>query len=145
MQIQILQEGEQFGPYSKPQIESYLWDGTIKRDDLAWYEGLKDWIPVWQVMGMPNLSQVEEIVPEPEPEISEPEIPEEIVEIVVEPEPESASEISEPEPDPQTAEPEPADLPTAEDPSTSGRPRLVIPMAPVQKRRLKLGATPDDS
>lgn len=71
MQIHVMQDGQQFGPFSKVQIESFLWEGNVQRGDLAWHEGLEDWMPVWQIMGMDPLPEEvaeagEEIVPEDE-------------------------------------------------------------------------------
>jgi hypothetical protein len=70
MQIHVMQEGEQFGPYSKAQLESYLWEGNVQRSDLAWAEGTdEDWLPLWQVIGLPPQpgeieEQEEEVVTE---------------------------------------------------------------------------------
>ena len=52
MQIYISRAGQQFGPYSLEDISKYLRDGALKSDDLAWYEGCADWMPLSNVPGI---------------------------------------------------------------------------------------------
>lgn len=115
-----MQEGEQFGPYSKAQLEVYLWEGNAQRSDLAWVEGTEEWLPLWQVMGLPpqpgELAEEEEAVPEIEEEAA----PE------AEPEPLEAAPlpvVAEAEPEPLVEE---APLPVVE-----AEPELVVEEAPV--------------
>jgi len=50
--IYIDREGEQFGPYSIDQVSSYLGDGSLLVSDMAWHEGLNDWVPVSHIQGV---------------------------------------------------------------------------------------------
>lgn len=117
-----MQEGQQFGPYTKVQLESFLWDGTVQREDLAWHEGLEDWSPLWQVLG---LDAPTEAVEEP---------------ATAEPEPVSVAAA------PATPV-EPAAVPSAEEAIHDGRPKLVIPgasapAAPTPPAETSTGARP---
>ncbi len=42
----ISRTGEQFGPYSEEDLRGYLGSGQVLPDDLAWTEGMADWLPV---------------------------------------------------------------------------------------------------
>ena len=44
--IYLTRDGQQSGPYSVEQIRDALREGSVKADDLAWYEGMPDWIPL---------------------------------------------------------------------------------------------------
>lgn len=46
MEIWIGRDGERYGPYSEDRIREWLGDGTMRGDELAWREGLKDWQPL---------------------------------------------------------------------------------------------------
>ena len=52
MQIFISHSGNKHGPYTTEEIRNRLADGSINPEDFAWYEGLKDWIPVPEVLGI---------------------------------------------------------------------------------------------
>jgi lipoprotein NlpI len=43
MEIHILLEGEQLGPFSEIQVRKYLGEGLVSPSDLATYEGMEDW------------------------------------------------------------------------------------------------------
>ena len=49
MQILIARDGEQFGPYTAEEARDYLAQGALFRNDLAWHEGLTEWIALEQV------------------------------------------------------------------------------------------------
>ena len=49
MQILIARDAEQFGPYTAEEVRDYLAEGTILRTDLAWHDGLPEWVTVDQV------------------------------------------------------------------------------------------------
>ena len=51
MKILIHREGQQFGPYSIAEVQSYLAAGQLQPTDSAWHEGLPDWIPLDQIAG----------------------------------------------------------------------------------------------
>jgi hypothetical protein len=42
---------QQLGPFTLTQVQRMVATGGLKPDDLAWYEGLVEWIPVDQVPG----------------------------------------------------------------------------------------------
>ena len=148
MEIHVFQEGQQFGPFSKAQLESYLWEGNVQRSDLAWVEGQEDWLPLWQVLGMaplpgelPEPEVAEEVAAEEEadPVEAEPaEIPQVVEEVVVVVEVPTATletpPVVEQEETPTTAE----DAPVPEaPPAPATHPRLILPPA-APKRKLKL-------
>lgn len=132
MQIHVMQEGQQFGPYSKPQLEAFLWEGTVQRGDLAWYEGLEDWLPVWQVLEMDPLpGEVEEVAtadeeqaPEANPAPSEPGsslVSEEVPAVAQESQPSSPAPLeASPEPEEAPVEDAPGSAPERE-PETSSK------------------------
>ncbi len=49
MEILIVRDGEQFGPYTDEEVRDYLADGALLSTDLAWHEGLAEWTPVRDV------------------------------------------------------------------------------------------------
>ena len=159
MQIHVMQEGEQFGPYSKAQLESHLWEENVQRSDLAWVEGTEEWLPLWQVMELPpqpgELEEeevIEEVEPELAAEIEAAPLPVAEVEEITIPEapprPEESAAEAPPLPEEEQAPPLPVEeeeeappLPLVEEapplPVNDGRPKLVIPTA-APKRKLKL-------
>ena len=46
----IARGSEQFGPYTRTQIDEYLAAGTLQPTDLAWTDGQTDWIPLSQLV-----------------------------------------------------------------------------------------------
>ena len=46
MDVWIGRNGERLGPYSEEQIREWLRYGSLKPDELGWYEGLADWQPM---------------------------------------------------------------------------------------------------
>jgi len=51
MQIYLLLNGEQVGPYSLEQIQEMLASGAVTPDAQAWYEALPEWTTVAQLAG----------------------------------------------------------------------------------------------
>ncbi len=43
MEVWIGRDGERHGPYQEADIRDWLRSGQISPDDLAWYEGMRDW------------------------------------------------------------------------------------------------------
>ena len=76
MDIYLLRDGKEFGPYSEEMTQSFLAEGTVVWDDLAWAPGLPEWSPLGQVL-TPVETPVEEpaiafqdeppVEPQPEP------------------------------------------------------------------------------
>ena len=112
MQIYLLQNGQQEGPFGLPRIVARLVSGDLDSATPAWREGLDNWYPlyhdIWKEAGI-NAPPPQEQPPAPEPEP----VPEPEPELVQEPEPESEPEPearAEPEPAQDTVQPEqPAD------------------------------------
>lgn len=63
MQIYILRNGEQYGPYSKEDIGQHLLEGSLLSDDLAWHEGRETWFPLSDL----TASFKQNILPPPPP------------------------------------------------------------------------------
>jgi hypothetical protein len=51
MQVHIQRGTEQFGPYSLEEVQAYVASGQFLPDDLAWHEGLADWVPLSTLLG----------------------------------------------------------------------------------------------
>ncbi len=52
MQVHVDRGGERFGPYSLEEVNVYLANGTLLPTDLAWQDGMTDWVPIDQVIGV---------------------------------------------------------------------------------------------
>ena len=52
MQIYINRDGQQFGPFTLEQVNDALAAGQLLATDLAFYEGLQQWVPLSQVQGV---------------------------------------------------------------------------------------------
>jgi len=51
MTLYIAINGEKLGPYSIAEAQNLVALGSLRATELAWYEGLTDWIPLNQVPG----------------------------------------------------------------------------------------------
>lgn len=49
MQVWIGRNGERFGPYTDDEVRQWLRDGTVRTDELGWYEGMTDWRPLGEL------------------------------------------------------------------------------------------------
>ena len=49
MQILVARDGEQFGPYTAEEVRDYLAEGVMFLSDLAWHDGLDEWVTLDQV------------------------------------------------------------------------------------------------
>ena len=54
MQIHVNRGGEQLGPYSIEEVKSHLANGTLLPTDLAWQDGMTDWVPINSTWGQPH-------------------------------------------------------------------------------------------
>jgi len=52
VQIHVRRDGQNYGPYDEETTRSYLSAGSLSPEDLAWHEGLTDWQPLSQVLGL---------------------------------------------------------------------------------------------
>ena len=50
MDIFILRDGEQTGPFSEPTVQQLLTQGELRARDMAWRKGLPAWLPLTEVM-----------------------------------------------------------------------------------------------
>jgi len=50
MEIHLLVQGEQVGPFSEAQVREYLGEGLVSFSDLASHDGLEDWLPLEQLL-----------------------------------------------------------------------------------------------
>lgn len=64
MDIYLLRDGKEIGPFSEETTQSFLKKGTIVIDDLAWTPGLPSWSPLMHVL-YPQQAAVELPVEEP--------------------------------------------------------------------------------
>jgi uncharacterized protein (UPF0333 family) len=60
---------EKHGPYSVEDVQAYLSSGHLQLNDLAWREGMKDWVPLSQ---FPGLNLLEVRLPPPPPIVPTP-------------------------------------------------------------------------
>ena len=59
-------EGNEQGPYSFQDLQSYYTTGNIDHDTMIWTEGLDEWVPAGRVEGLlPDIPQVVELAPPP--------------------------------------------------------------------------------
>jgi protein TonB len=65
MNIFITKNGQQIGPYSLQELNARLALDEISGDDLCWYEGCEDWIPVSQLPGFAPSGSKQEPPPLP--------------------------------------------------------------------------------
>jgi len=49
MEIYILREGQETGPFSEESMHQMLKDGAVAMNDLAWPPGMQGWTPVQSV------------------------------------------------------------------------------------------------
>ena len=52
MLIHIQRDGEQFGPYTLEDLNTYLAQGTLLPTDLAWWDGAPGWVSMSEVPGV---------------------------------------------------------------------------------------------
>jgi len=59
MNFYVGKNGQQLGPFTQDQVRSMLDGGLLGHADLAWHEGVPDWAPLGQLLGLapsPSLS-----------------------------------------------------------------------------------------
>jgi hypothetical protein len=52
MNITIIKNGKQLGPYSTDEVNRKLTEGTLSELDMAWHEGLTNWSPLNSIAGV---------------------------------------------------------------------------------------------
>ena len=50
--IHVMRDGQQFGPYTLEDLNSYLAQRTLLPTDQVWWEGAPAWVPMDQVPGV---------------------------------------------------------------------------------------------
>jgi uncharacterized RDD family membrane protein YckC len=55
MMIHVARQGEKLGAYGLEDAKSRLRQGSLRENDLAWYEGAADWMPIAHVPGFEEL------------------------------------------------------------------------------------------
>lgn len=51
MQIFLARDNKQAGPYTLEQLNTMLTNGQVKLSDLAWHEGMENWLPLGNITG----------------------------------------------------------------------------------------------
>ena len=46
MKITVTKSGNNFGPYTPEELAKHLEEGSFEVNDLAWHEGIDDWVPI---------------------------------------------------------------------------------------------------
>jgi len=70
MNVTIYREGQQYGPYSLEEIRTHLASGALQREtDLAWHEGLTEWLPLDQLLAQLDANQPPAVAVEAAPAI----------------------------------------------------------------------------
>jgi uncharacterized RDD family membrane protein YckC len=52
MQIHLARDGQRMGPFPLEEVNRQLAAGSLRLSDLAWYEGIPNWVPLGQVPGV---------------------------------------------------------------------------------------------
>ena len=52
MEIHITRDGQQFGPYTLDDVNAYLASGELDANDMAWHDGMADWLPLRSIEGI---------------------------------------------------------------------------------------------
>lgn len=50
MLIHVSRDGQQFGPYTPEDVQTFLADGSLLTTDMGWVEGAADWVPLPQLV-----------------------------------------------------------------------------------------------
>ena len=56
MDIYLMLNGTQVGPYKIEDVQGWITAGYVKMDDPAWYEGCQDWITVMDIPGIQEVT-----------------------------------------------------------------------------------------
>ncbi|MEO0018842.1 MAG: domain 2 [Verrucomicrobiota bacterium] len=51
-QWHLLQQGQQYGPYTGDQLVEFAKEGRVVRESMLWAEGMADWVPASQIEGL---------------------------------------------------------------------------------------------
>jgi hypothetical protein len=67
MEIFIIRDGHQTGPFSRDAVQVMLADGKIHAQDAGWHKGLPAWLPVSELLRHDSMPPAQEHVPGPRP------------------------------------------------------------------------------
>ena len=67
MKIHISKNGQQFGPCDEEQLTEKIVQGSVAYDDLAWVEGMSEWLPLRQITS--GSTEVPPPIPQPLPSV----------------------------------------------------------------------------
>lgn len=54
MNLYIYQNNQQLGPFTLEEIQQKLQSGAVTQNDMAWYEGAAQWVPISAIQGVAN-------------------------------------------------------------------------------------------
>ncbi len=63
MSLLVHHDGQQLGPYSIDEARAAVASGHLSLSDLAWHEGLPDWVPLSSLLGMSGATAPPPLVP----------------------------------------------------------------------------------
>jgi hypothetical protein len=73
MEIYLLREQKEVGPYGADDVRSWLDNGHVSASELAWAPGLESWVPLQTILDPQLAAEPElQVVPEPQPVAPEP-------------------------------------------------------------------------
>lgn len=72
MEIYLLREQKEVGPYGAEDVRSWLDLGQVSASELAWAPGLESWVPLQSILD-PDLAPEPEVQSAPEPPVAAPE------------------------------------------------------------------------
>ena len=98
MDIYLLRDGKEHGPFSEEMTQSFLRRGVILMEDLAWTPGLPSWSPLVQILHPPAARVDEPVMVEETHELIVEEAPEPVIEKIHEPVAEAAKSVASREP-----------------------------------------------
>lgn len=52
VQIYLLKDGEQIGPFTLTELQQRAAEGLLSRSELAWTDGLQEWVPLGTIRGV---------------------------------------------------------------------------------------------
>src|SRR5215203_3534976 len=70
MDIYLLRDEKEVGPYAAEDVQSWLQQGHVSATELAWSEGYSEWQPLANLLGLeiPEAALAPAVLAEPEPQ-----------------------------------------------------------------------------
>jgi len=60
MKIYLIKEGKEVGPFTPQQVQRWVMEGVVPPGNLAWREGLADWVPVSELLPKKAREQIKD-------------------------------------------------------------------------------------